>query len=142
MGLVQSDSFEAVCIWSHWFLVRGDSALVGVGYNVDTTDPEIPSASLFVSQYQFYFCILADSYLGVPLHSQVFSRMLDWEYGPGSDELWASLIPNSGLVMIKYPEQYNLEPGIETMEPDASVYGVAVTHQYHCLVGVLWCHQV
>ena len=40
--------------------------------------------------------------------------------------------------MIKHPEQYNLEPGIGTMEPDASVYGVAVTHQYHCLVGVFF----
>ncbi|MCJ1358910.1 MAG: hypothetical protein MMC33_008910 [Icmadophila ericetorum] len=68
-----------------------------------------------------------------PTHTEIFSRRLDWEYGPGSDDLWAGLIPNSGLVMIKYPEKYGLQTGIHTMEPNAAVYGVAITHQYHCL---------
>jgi hypothetical protein len=37
-------------------------------------------------------------------------------------------------VLIERPEQYeDLGPGLETVAENAQVYGLAVTHQYHCL---------
>lgn len=58
---------------------------------------------------------------------------MDWEYSPQSHGLWAGLIPNSGLVLIENPDQYGLGPGLQTYAKNAQVYGIAVTHQYHCL---------
>jgi hypothetical protein len=70
----------------------------------------------------------------VPTHPHEFTRQLDWEYGPLSQDLWDSLIPNSGLFLVEKPDQYKgLGTGLETAAEDAQVYGVAVTHQYHCL---------
>jgi hypothetical protein len=69
----------------------------------------------------------------VPRHSRNFTRQVDWEYSSQSHDLWAGLIPNSGLVLIEDPNRYNLGPGLSTTAENAQVYGIAVTHQYHCL---------
>jgi hypothetical protein len=58
---------------------------------------------------------------------------MDWEYSPQSNELWAGINPNSGLVLIEDPDQYGLGPGLQTSAKNAQVYGISVTHQYHCL---------
>jgi Mycotoxin biosynthesis protein UstYa len=36
-------------------------------------------------------------------------------------------------VLIENPSQYGLGPGLQTTAKNAQVYGIAVTHQYHCL---------
>jgi hypothetical protein len=36
-------------------------------------------------------------------------------------------------VLIENPSQYGLGLGLQTIAKDAQVYGIAVTHQYHCL---------
>jgi hypothetical protein len=66
-------------------------------------------------------------------HTTNFTRQMDWEYSPQSYDLWASLIPSSGLILIEDPDQYGLGPGLQTYAENAQVYGIAVTHQYHCL---------
>jgi hypothetical protein len=61
---------------------------------------------------------------------------MDWEYSPQSHDLWAALVPNSGLVLIEKPDQYGLGPGLQTSAKNAQVYGITVTHQYHCLKAI------
>ena len=60
--------------------------------------------------------------------------MIDFEFGETATELWDAILPNSGLVAVENPERYGLAPGLVTEKPNSMVYGVSVTHEYHCLV--------
>lgn len=71
----------------------------------------------------------------VPLKPVLFDFSPTYESGPDSDALWDAVIPAGGLIAIKHPEQYNLKKGLPTIIPDAQIFGVSVTHQFHCLVG-------
>lgn len=63
-----------------------------------------------------------------------FEEQSDWEFSPQAHDLWAGVIPNSGLIAIKNPERYNLKHGLETSAEASEVYGLQVTHEFHCLV--------
>ncbi|MCJ1231662.1 hypothetical protein MMC12_008341 [Toensbergia leucococca] len=59
---------------------------------------------------------------------------LEFEFGPGSYERWNEVIPGgTGFILIDQPRQYDLPPGLPTVVEDAEVYGVSVTHQFHCI---------
>lgn len=62
-----------------------------------------------------------------------FEEQPDWEFSPQASDLWAGVIPTSGLIAIKYPERYSLKHGLETSAEASEVYGLQVTHEFHCL---------
>ena len=66
----------------------------------------------------------------------VFKSSDEWEFSPVEHEIWENLIEDSGLVTIPNPEQYGLQPGLETAAAGAAVYGVVFTHEYHCMVSL------
>ncbi|KJX99737.1 hypothetical protein TI39_contig352g00040 [Zymoseptoria brevis] len=55
-----------------------------------------------------------------------------------SNKAWDALIgPSKGYIEIAHPEQYGLPPGVRhPTDPDKSVYGLAMTHQLHCLIRI------
>lgn len=65
----------------------------------------------------------------------MFHRQREWQSGPAANELWHNLVPgNTGVVMIKNPERYGLQPGLETEVEGAGVYTLSGAHQSHCIV--------
>lgn len=55
-----------------------------------------------------------------------------------SDKAWNALIgPLKGYIEIARPEQYGLPPGItHPSDPNKSIYGLAMTHELHCLIRI------
>ena len=96
------------------------------------SDWPVPDCQLQDSLQTFLLTLRA-----VKTHSTKFQREFEWEFSPKSLELWSNAIPGSGLVAIKNPERYGLQKGLETSAPNSMVYGVQVTHEYHCLVSYL-----
>ncbi|MCJ1329549.1 hypothetical protein MMC10_006229 [Thelotrema lepadinum] len=62
-----------------------------------------------------------------------FGRRIEWEFSPQAEDLWNGAVSGSGLVAIKNPEQYGLVNGLNTSVASSRVYGITVTHEYHCL---------
>ena len=58
----------------------------------------------------------------------------EWEFSPVAHDLWENLIDDSGMVTIPNWKQFGLKPGLKTAVPWAGVYGVVVTHEFHCMV--------
>ena len=70
----------------------------------------------------------------VPFHETIFNESRDWESSERAHDLWESVIPTSGLVLVENPRKYGLGLGVATSDPNAEVYSVVLTHQFHCLV--------
>ena len=71
--------------------------------------------------------------------TKTFRQEADWEYHPKAERLWNSVLPSAGLVLIEDWQTHGLNPGLESKNPNGNVYGVSVTHQYHCLVRSVSC---
>jgi len=68
-----------------------------------------------------------------PYETKVFTPDDDWEWSPKTDELWNAVLPNAGLIAIENWQDYGLKPGLKTRVDNSLVYGVSVSHQFHCL---------
>lgn len=52
-----------------------------------------------------------------------------------AEQLWQNLVPGGkGVVLIKDPQRYDLQPGLETVVENAGVYTLSGAHQSHCIV--------
>ena len=78
--------------------------------------------------------IEADTPFTVPTQPVAWHREMNWEFGPDADDLWDTVLPGGGLILVDRPGQYDLPTGLETVVENAAVYGVSVTHQFHCIV--------
>ena len=68
------------------------------------------------------------------MQETTFASSDEWEFSPVAHDLWENLIDDSGMVTILNWEQFGLKPGLKTAVPGAGVYGVVVTHEFHCMV--------
>lgn len=85
-----------------------------------------------------------DELLGLPAlveSNKAWDALIGREYligrlQPHELETWTkSISASKGYIEIAHPEQYGLPPGVRhPTDPDKSVYGLAMTHQLHCLV--------
>ena len=80
--------------------------------------------------------VRANATFVVPTLSETWKREMNWEFGPESEDLWASIFPGKGFILVDHPERYDLPSGLATSVIDAAVYGVSVTHQIHCIASI------
>ncbi|KAI4231644.1 MAG: hypothetical protein L6R40_007677 [Gallowayella cf. fulva] len=47
--------------------------------------------------------------------TRIWQREREWDSGPAAEKLWDNLVPGkTGIILINKPEEYGLEPGLET----------------------------
>lgn len=67
--------------------------------------------------------------------TRIWQREREWDSGPAAEKLWDNLVPGkTGIILINKPEEYGLEPGLETEVRKAGVYTLSGAHQSHCNV--------